>query len=89
MCGSEEGEERDAVFHIHSSLIVAAIFKCRAGDAVVLFIARSAGLGCAHPKPATSEPMPLRVSSVDEMGTDESHCQSGKRRSHGGERHVY
>ncbi len=45
--------------------------------------------GVAHPKPATSEPMPLRVSSVDEMGTDESHCQSGERRSHGGERHVY
>ena len=43
----------------------------------------------AHPKPATSEPMPLRVSSVDEMGTDESHCQSEEGRSHGEERRVY
>ena len=49
---------------------------------IVFFIARSAGLGSGRPevKPSTPEPLPLRVSRVDELGT-EPHCQGEGRRS--------
>ena len=54
---------------------------------IVLFIARYAGLGSGRPevKPSTPEPLPLRVSRVDEMGTSPHRMPlSEGRRSHRG-----
>ena len=62
-----------------SLLLIHAFSWDTAGDAggrifnrsIVLFIACYAGLGLGRPevKPSTPEPLPLRVSRVDELGT--------------------